>query len=103
MNRFEVYKRLAWSLLVIGTLSFAMSGCEGDDGKDGADGADGAPGAPGDPGAPGPAGPAGPAGPEGPGASIIPLESCAVCHDEGSFASAPAEHAVYDIGSFAHF
>ena len=53
MNRFEVFKRFAWSLLVIGALSFAMSGCEGDDGRDGADGAPGAPGDPGDPGAPG--------------------------------------------------
>ena len=53
MNRFEVFKRLAWSILVVGTLAFAVSGCEGDDGRDGADGADGAPGAPGDPGDPG--------------------------------------------------
>jgi OmcA/MtrC family decaheme c-type cytochrome len=34
---------------------------------------------------------------------VTPLESCAVCHSEGSFASAPAAHAVYDIGSFADF
>jgi hypothetical protein len=100
MNRLEVFKRFAWSLLVIGALSFAMSGCEGDDGQDGADGAPGAPGDPGDPGAPGPAGPA---GPQGPGASITPLESCSVCHSEGSYVSAPAAHGVFDVASFADF
>ena len=34
---------------------------------------------------------------------MTPLESCGVCHDEGSFASAPAAHEVFDIGSFADF
>jgi len=41
--------------------------------------------------------------PPGPGASITPLESCGVCHNDGSFASAPAAHEVFDIGSFADF
>jgi OmcA/MtrC family decaheme c-type cytochrome len=35
--------------------------------------------------------------------SITPLESCGVCHSEGSFASAPEAHEVFDIGSFADF
>ncbi len=39
MNRFEVFKRSAWSMLVVGAL--AISGCSGSDGKDGADGRDG--------------------------------------------------------------
>ena len=34
---------------------------------------------------------------------MTPLESCGVCHSEGSFASAPAAHEVFDIGSFANF
>jgi len=94
MNQFHRIIRWAWSILVVCTLAFAMSGCEGDDGAtgpagaDGSDGAPGAPGAPGDPGDP---------GPPGPGAAIIPLESCAVCHDDDSFASAPAAHALDPI------
>jgi OmcA/MtrC family decaheme c-type cytochrome len=94
MNRFEVFRRWAWSILVVSAMAFALGGCSGDDGQDGADGA---------PGPQGPTGPDGPAGPAGPGASITPLESCSVCHDDGSFASAPEAHAVYDIGSFADF
>ena len=54
MNRFDGFLRWTWSILVVCTLAFAMSGCEGDDGRDGAagtagadgtDGADGAAGA----------------------------------------------------------
>ncbi len=45
MNRFEVFKRIAWSALVVCALAFGMSGCEGDDGAAGAAGAAGAPGA----------------------------------------------------------
>jgi OmcA/MtrC family decaheme c-type cytochrome len=73
--------------ILVATIALAallgLAGCEGDDGKDGAPGV---PGAPGDPGAPGEPGP--------PGDSVVtlPLESCAVCHSEGSFASAPAAH-----------
>ena len=88
MNRFDHFRRWAWSILVVGAMAFALGGCSGDDGKDGADGA---------PGPQGPEGPEGPAGPAGPGASITPLESCAVCHDDGSFASAPEAHALAPI------
>ena len=96
MNQLHRLLRWAWSVLVVCTLAFAMSGCEGDDGatgpagSDGSDGSDGDPGVPGDP---------GPAGPPGPGAAIIPLESCGVCHDDGSFASAPDYHALDQIES----
>ena len=41
MNRFETFKRIAWSVLVVGAIAFGMSGCEGDDGRDGAAGAPG--------------------------------------------------------------
>ena len=70
-----------------------LAGCEGDDGAMGAAGTPGAPGAP------------GPIGPEGPPGTVVtlPLESCAVCHGEGSFASAPAAHEVFDMGSFDNF
>ena len=91
MNRFEVFKRSAWSMLVVSALAFAVGGCSGDDGRDGADGADGSAGPA------GPTGPAGPAGPTGPGATITPLESCGVCHDDGSFASAPDYHELAPI------
>ena len=94
MNRFDLFRRWAWSILVVGAMAFALGGCSGDDGKDGADGNQGPAG---------PDGPAGPEGPPGPGASITPLESCAVCHDDGSAVSAPAEHAVFDVGAFANF
>ena len=97
MNRFDGFLRWAWSILVVFTLAFALGGCDGDDGKDGADWPDGAAGAAGMDGTEGPEGPAGPR------ASITPLESCGVCHSEGSFASAPAAHEVYDIASFADF
>ena len=83
MNRFERLSASAWSFLVVTMFAFALSGCEGDDGAAGVAGAPGAPGA---------GGPPGPAGPPGPGASITPLESCAVCHDNGSFVSAPDAH-----------
>jgi OmcA/MtrC family decaheme c-type cytochrome len=91
MNRFEVFKRWAWSILIVSTLAFAIGGCSGDDGKDGADGAPGQQGPKGDPGDPGDPGPA------GPGASATPLESCGVCHDQGSFADAAAAHALPPI------
>ena len=91
MNQLHRITRWAWSILVVCTLAFAMGGCEGDDGAQGPAGADGSDGAPGEP------GPAGPAGPAGPGAAITPLESCGVCHDAGSFASAPDFHALDPI------
>ncbi|NHA14910.1 hypothetical protein [Thioalkalivibrio sp. XN279] len=64
-----------------------LAGCEGDDGADGA------------PGAPGTVGPPGPEGPPGESVVTLPLESCAVCHSEGSFASAPAAHAIDGVVS----
>jgi hypothetical protein len=85
MNRFVVFRRWAWSILVVGAMAFALGGCSGDDGKDGADGATGQPGPPGE---------QGPEGPAGPGASVTPVESCGVCHDQGSFADASAAHAL---------
>ncbi len=88
MNRFDLFKRWAWSILVVSAMAFALGGCSGSDGKRGADGA---------PGPQGPTGPTGPEGPQGPGASITPLESCSVCHDDGSFASAPDAHALGPI------
>jgi len=91
MNRFEGWRRWAWSILIVSAMAFALGGCDGKDGKDGLDGA------------PGPAGPPGPEGPAGPGASVTPLEGCGVCHSDGSVASAPAAHEVYDVGSFADF
>ena len=95
MNQLHRITRWAWSILVVGTLAFAMSGCEGDDGATGPPGSDGSDGSDGAPGAPGPE------GPPGPGAAIIPLESCGVCHDDGSFASAPDYHALDPIESVA--
>lgn len=94
MNRIHTLLRWAWSFLAVTALAFAMSGCEGDDGAAGAAGPAGPAGA---------GGPPGPAGPPGTSASVTPLESCAVCHDDGSFASAPEAHAVYDVASFANF
>ena len=88
MNRFERFSASTWSFLVVTMLAFALSGCEGDDGAAGVAGATGAPG---------PGGPPGPEGPPGPGATITPLESCAVCHDDGSFASAPEAHTLPPI------
>lgn len=93
MNRFERFSASTWSFLVVTMFAFALSGCEG---------SDGAAGAAGTPGTPGTAGPPGPEGPPGPGATITPLESCAVCHDDGSFASAPDAHALPQIESFSN-
>ena len=85
MNRFDHFRRWAWSILVVSAMAFALGGCDGKDGRDGLDGQDGTDGAP------------GPEGPPGPGASTTPLESCAVCHDDGSFASAPEAHMLPQI------
>ena len=90
MNRFDGFLRWAWSILVVFALAFALGACSGDDGKDGADGA------------PGPEGPPGAEGPPGPGASATPLESCDVCHSDGSFASAPAAEQVEAALRAAH-
>ncbi len=83
--------KASWkTLLAAATLAavFALGGCEGDDGAIGATGPAGQDGAPGAPGAP---------GADGASATIIPLESCGVCHDDGSFASAPDFHALNPI------
>ena len=85
MNQFHKLFRWAWSVIVVCSLAFAMGGCDGDDGAQGPQGPTG------------PTGPIGPEGPEGPGAAIVPLESCGVCHDDGSFASAAVAHALDPI------
>ena len=91
MNRFEVFKRVAWSVLIAGTLAFTVGGCDGDRGRDGPAGPTG------------PTGPAGPAGTDGQdgqdgaAAPVTALESCAVCHDDGSFAAAADAHAIPPI------
>ena len=97
MNRFDGLLRWTWSILVVCALAFALGGCDGDDGAAGAAGAAGPAGPTGD------TGDTGSDGPPGASATMTPLESCRVCHDEGSFASAPAAHEVYDIASFADF
>lgn len=93
MSRFNGFLRWALSIIIVCTLAFALGGCEGSDGAAGAAGAAGAPGAPGGD---------GPPGPTGPSVSVTPLESCGVCHDEGSFASAPAHHALPQIESVSN-
>ena len=83
MNQFRKLLGGAWSILVVCTLAFTMGGCEGDDGAQGPAGPQGPAG---DTGAPGATGPA------GADATVIPLESCGVCHDAGQFASAAVAH-----------
>jgi len=53
MRRFDGFIGWTWSILVIFTLAFAITGCEGDDGTDGTDGADGLDGLDGGAGPPG--------------------------------------------------
>jgi len=67
MNRFDVLKRGAWSILVMTALAFALAGCDGDDGLDGQDGADGADGVDGQDGVDAVS-------------QAAQLESCATCH-----------------------
>ncbi len=88
MNQFLKLFRWAWSALVVCALAFAMGGCEGSDGAAGPAGPAGAAGG---------TGPQGPPGPPGSNAAVTPLESCGVCHSDGSFASAPAAHALAPI------
>jgi len=45
MNRFDEFKRWAWSIVVVLALAFTLVGCSGDDGKNGAAGTNGQPGA----------------------------------------------------------
>ena len=119
MNRFGRLSASAWSFLAVTVLAFALSGCEGDDGVDGSAGAAGPPGADGSDGvacwdlnANGVGDPEEDVNSDGvfdaadcagASANVTPLESCGVCHSEGSFASAPAAQAVYDIGSVEAF
>ncbi len=117
MTRFSCFIRWSWTFLVVVTLGLA--GCEGDDG---APGATGAAGSDGNDGADGLAcwdlNGNGVGDPEedingdglfdtldcqGTAASVTPLESCGVCHNDGSFASAAVFHEVSDYGSFADF
>jgi OmcA/MtrC family decaheme c-type cytochrome len=78
MIRFEKLFSWAWSVLVVLTLAFAISGCEGDDGAAGPAGAAGPPGPPGDTGDTGPPGPT----PSAVEAAIekANVESCGTCH-----------------------
>ncbi|MGB5335663.1 MAG: hypothetical protein WBN07_08590 [Woeseiaceae bacterium] len=116
MNRFNQFIKWSWTFLVAVTLTLGLAGCEGDDGSPGAAGAAGTPGTDGQ--ACWDLNGNGVGDPEedingdgffdaldcaGASAKVTPLESCAVCHDDGSFASAPAAHEVFDIGSFANF
>ena len=119
MNRFGRLSASAWSFLVVTAFAFALSGCEGDDGAAGAAGQAGQPGADGSDGlACWDLNGNGVGDPDedtngdgtfdaldcaGSSVSVTPLESCGVCHSEGSFASARAAHEVFDIGSFANF
>ena len=90
MNQFRKLFSGAWSILVVCALAFAMGGCEGDDGAQGPTGPQG------------PTGATGPAGPAGADASVLPLESCGVCHSDGSFASAVAAHAVTGVPTISN-
>ncbi|MGB5469303.1 MAG: hypothetical protein WBM64_02695, partial [Woeseiaceae bacterium] len=114
MRQFNVLSRWGWTFLLFVTLGLA--GCDGDDGAAGAAGAAGLPGGDGlacwdlngngvgDPGEDiNGDGLFDTADCAGTASKVTPLESCGVCHSEGSFASAPAAHEVFDIGSFAAF
>ena len=81
-------------LFALMALGAGMAGCSGDDGNDGAQGPAGPAGAAGATGATGATGPTGPAGPTGAGVAQKPLESCAVCHDDGSTYDARMAHAL---------
>ncbi len=85
-----------WTMAATITLAafLGLAGCSGDDGDRGPAGPTGPTG---------PTGPEGPAGPPGDSVVTLPIESCAVCHDSGSFASATAAHVVFDQGAFANF
>ena len=129
MMSFNQIMRWGWAFLVAVTLSLGLAGCEGDDGAPGADGMDGTDGATGPAGADGTDGTDGLAcwdlNGNGVGdlpdedinndgvvdvddcsasaAKVTPLESCAVCHDDGSVADATAAHELFDVGAFSEF
>ena len=90
MNRFDGFLRWTWSILLVSMMAFALGGCDGDTGPAGPTGATGD------------TGPEGPEGPPGASATMTPLESCAVCHDDGAFASAPAAHMLPPIESVSN-
>jgi len=83
---------LVASLLATGAF---LGGCDGDDGLDGQDGAPGQAGPPGEQGPPGPEGPPGTA-------TTKPLESCGVCHENGSAFSAVAAHAITGLPTISN-
>jgi OmcA/MtrC family decaheme c-type cytochrome len=122
MKCFNQICRWSWAFLVAVTLVIGLGGCEGDDGAAGAPGANGAAGAAGADGTDGldcwDLNDNGVGDPDedlnNDGlfdandcgvnlAKVTPLESCGVCHDDGSFASATAAHEVFDLGSFGDF
>jgi OmcA/MtrC family decaheme c-type cytochrome len=116
MRQFNVLFRWGWTFLVVVTLSLA--GCDGDNGAAGAAGAAGTAGLPGDDGVacwdlngngvgdPGEDingdGLFDAADCAGTTASATPLESCGVCHDDGSSFSASAAHALPPIESVSN-
>jgi OmcA/MtrC family decaheme c-type cytochrome len=80
--------KFSWVATAMLAALLGLAGCSGDDGKDGA------PGAPGAPGEQGPPGDPGEQGPPGEGLAGAPIESCIVCHGEGSFVDAAAGHEI---------
>jgi len=114
MIRFSHFFWWSWTFLVAATLAAGMAGC---DGKDGAPGAPGAAGSPGTPGTDGQAcwdlngngvgdlpdedingdGVVDVNDCAGTSASVTPLESCGVCHSDGSANDALAAHALPPI------
>ncbi|NND46515.1 MAG: hypothetical protein HKN55_02510, partial [Woeseiaceae bacterium] len=118
MIKFNVLFRLCWTFLVALTLTLGLAACEGDDGAAGAAGAAGTPGADGSDGvACWDLNGNGTGDPDedtngdgvfdakdcaGTSASATPLESCGVCHDEGSIADAGAAHALPPIESVSN-
>ena len=113
MRQFNVLFRWGWTFLVVVTL--ALAGCDGDNG---AAGVAGQPGGDGDDGIAcwdlngnGVGDPAedingdglfDAADCSGTSAKVTPLESCGVCHDDGSFADAAAAHALPPIESVSN-
>ncbi len=117
MMSFNQIMRWSWAFLVAVTLSLGLAGCEGDDGAPGAAGAAGAAGADGADGDDGVAcwdlngngvgdldtedlnndGVVDVADCSAAAAKVVPLESCGVCHSDGSFAAATDFHTLPPI------
>ena len=89
MNRFNVFKRGAWLVLVMFTLAFALGACEGDDGANGQDGVDGADGVDGQDGLDAGSDPI----------AAAKLESCATCHGDVGTDGHQALYDMYTDGS----